>query len=380
MNNIQVQLEDGSYIGFTNTNISRSFLDIAGRFQLSIGLSKESSSYPIKIGDRINILIQSKVFLTGFVEGYRINQNSSNLNITFYGRDITCDIVDSTISFALAQGFTGAITLQKIYQTVLEKSGIDSKVLLGDNITDDDMFFQEGQSLIAKEGESIARYFQRAAEIKGLFVTTDGLGNIVITRGGNANKQIATKLLLQLGGKNNNIISSEASVDYSKRYYDYRLFSQPILNRFSKSVVPDNNDLYNGIMEGGTVTDDAIRKSRTLTMDTNLPLDKNDTIQRAIWEQSLRVSKSFRYTCLVNGFTYNDTNIWQPNILVTLSDTYAGISGNFLVDSVSFYLNDNASHTTLTLVDKNAYLLQANLQKQQDQAQRVGDSYINRFT
>lgn len=382
---INININGTDYTGFTSIEVSRGFLDASGAFDLEISLGASEGTvtladYPIKVGDAAKITVEGQRFLTGYVEKCDVRQTQSSITIGFSGRDVTTDVIDGTMSYQLSQGFPGAISLTEIMRTVLKDIGItDVKVVKGLGVSANDLFFEEGKTITPSEGQSVISYFQKAAGDKGFFINTTGNSDLVIIRGDRPDETTPIKLLLQIDGKNNNILESSVSIDNTKRFYDYIGYSQPQLNNFQESDKPSNTGLFNGILDPGTVVDNEIRKTRSIHLETNLPLDKDNTKTRMEWELALRRGRSVQYNCKVQGYTYDGINVWKPNLQIKLIDEYAQVSGTFLVDHVKFVESLNDEATELNLVNINTYKLQAELTKQQDQAEQLGNGYKASF-
>lgn len=378
---IKVNVDGTELVGYTKVTVERGFKDSCGQFSLTVSLNDKNNvpqfdEYPIKIGSSIQILVEEQPFLTGFVDSNIVNQSSNSLMIGFSGRDRTEDVVDSTISKSQVDGFLGNISLENISKSVVKSLGITDIDVI--NLTGDDLFFQKNEFIMPTEGEPAMEFLQKLAEIKGVFMNTDGLGNIQIVRGGNSKSEIKTKLLNEIEGNNNNILQSSSRVDYSKRYNQYIAYSQQSSAQASLSGKrPTAKDLYSPKSDDTASIDRDIRPSRVYNFIANMPLDEQGLETRATWENSLRRAGAIKYSCMVQGYTYDGKNIWEPNILVNLVDEYAKINANMLVDHIRFVESTENVVTHLSLVSADSYELEAQLTRQQRQTQVIAQGYIS---
>ena len=111
-----------SYTRATSISVSRSLRNLVGWFELTSS-ADERNALPIKIGDRIEIASGGQVLLTGFVEQLSVRQSASSHEIKISGRDITADLVDSTLK---TKTFKGPIALDALIKRVLEAQGLSS--------------------------------------------------------------------------------------------------------------------------------------------------------------------------------------------------------------------------------------------------------------
>lgn len=378
---ISVKVSGNDFVGYTKITVQRSFLEACGHFSLTVSLvdkngNPQFNDYPINVGDDIEILVNDQTFLTGFVDRCEGTMSAESNVIIFYGRDRTEDIVDSTLSAAQVKGFLGNTTLTKICESVISSLGITN--INVNNLTGETISFENFQFSMPMEGEPAIQFLQKLAQSKGVFINTDGQGNLQIVRGQNETGQVQTKILAQVDANKNNVIRRSFSVDNSRRFNQYIGNSQQSLAQNTLSdEKPTINDLYNVRNGVNSSVDSKIRKSRILNFVSNLPLDQNQLSLRARWENSLRRSGAIHYSCMMQEFTYDGTNIWEPNTFVQVIDDYAQINANMLVNKVRFIQSTKNLEAHLQLVSADAYILQSELDQQQVQGQNLASGYLS---
>jgi len=139
----------------------------------------------------------------------------------------------------------------------------------------------------------------------------------------------------------------------------------------------DGTSAENAVSQTGEATDDKIRTSRQLEITSNSS-DANVTLKNlAKWHANLKRVRGTSYTVVVQD-VYQDeakTRIWKTNELVEVVDDFADVSATLLISSVEYNFNlESGTTTTLTLVDKDAYTLEANISSAE---QRVNDKGLN---
>lgn len=346
---MKIRVDGQEYVGFEVAATSRHFLDVCGTYMFTTS-PQTVAKYPLRCQQSCEVIVEDQIFVTGFIEKVNIIQSSQNVSISVEGRDKTCDLVDSTIDNAFVSQFDGTSTLQEVCQQaldVLDLSDIITKTLvplkpLG-----------KGTYVIPFVGERAFDFLQRYAKLSQVYLTTDGLGNLVITRSAYADN--STPLLADVLRVGSNVLEATYNVDSVHRYNLYRDYSQ-----LSATSIESANQLGDTTEVRGQIIDSQIRKGRQWVFIDDIPVDEQTAQQRAVWEKNYRLAKSESYTCTVSGHTKSDGSIWEPNTLVQVVDDIVGFQSKILlIDCVSFYESiTEGKTTTLNCVDPLCYTLQ----------------------
>ena len=145
---------------------------------------------------------------------------------------------------------------------------------------------------------------------------------------------------------------------------------------FSFGADVDNANVVN---QSGTDTDDKIRESRQLRIMSGSSDSSGDLGNLATWHANLRRARSTDYSIVVQGFHQDDaqTKLWIPNQLVQIIDEFADVSATLLIRSVEYNFNlTTGSTTTISLVDKDAYTLEANISNAEERVNKIGNNLI----
>jgi len=220
----------------------------------------------------------------------------------------------------------------------------------------------------ASVGEGLFDFIEKYARKRQVLLSSDGDGNIVLNRAGTS--RALTPLLNKLNGQSNNIKSGNISYDTTQRFNKYIMQSQLNNSAVSNSSGTNTQD---AVSQEGQATDNKIRASRQIELVSNSS-DSSVTLKDlASWHANLRRVRGTIYDVVVQGFYQDESNtrLWVNNELVRVEDDFADVKATLLIRSVRYKFDlESGSTTKLSLVDKDAYTLEANISNAE---QRVND-------
>lgn len=351
-------LDGVPYTNFTKLSVTQSIEDFAGVFNFEatdVDGTFNRDDYPAKIGSFCRVTIDDIAVLTGYVEVIDISQDAESHSVNIAGRDVTCDLVDSSVPPSL--NFSAqTISLEKMINDLQDLIGLDLPIIneVAD-LTDfdsDTIFSLEAQGTIFEFLEPLARK-------KGVLLTTDGNGSIVITRGGfggELGKDIFNILKDGESG-NNNVISSRITYDYSDRFQEYIGGSQSNLQALSDlDSDVDNESITNSI--ASVIDDKAPRDTRKFYFIAEETTNTADLNTRINWEANVRKTRSRVYEATLEGHTITGGVPYWFNEKAIVIDDPMGVSERMLVQSVTFTESvADGELTTLKFVYRDAYTL-----------------------
>jgi len=399
---IYLKVNGELYQGFTDIYYSKSIEDLCGTFSFSMSTSKDRR-VPFKVNDECQVIVKNVPLLTGYIEAMNGSHSIDNHSISVSGRDRTCDIIDSTIQGnidfktpiklvdlignVLAEGNLGFINvfnlsgrkliieevasnkkkpkvsaefLKKLAELDRQKDKKEKDIALEKKAAGiiDDPILPLNESVSAKVGENMFEFIEKYCRKKGVLITTDGYGDIVIIRAGM--KYLDGVLLNEINGKKNNIISANISYDNSERFYRYICKSQG-----NPSVSALTEDDGAGLVEMestiGEAIDSEIRNTRYLEFANETSSESTTNKDRAKWEANIRRARSKVYRCTTNRmFVDGEENVlYAPNIALYVKDDFWNIDSILLIKSVDFSVSiENGIQVTLVLVARDAYTLE----------------------
>ncbi len=344
---LRIKLNGEEYTNWTRATLSRSLETCSGGFSFT-STANEKSVFPIKRGDRVQISIDNQDGLNGFVEKIGGGYTAVSHEIIVSGRDKTGDFIDSSVRSI--KEFTGAISLIDIIRNVLRSLG-QTGISVIDNTSGIETFKNSDISS-AEVGKNAFEFCELYARKRQVFLSTDGKGNILLTR---ANSEVApVKLQNILNGKDNNITSADFDFDDTKRFGVYEVKSQ--LNPY---FLETGDTPGNIVSQSGQANDSDIRSTRYLEINSEESSESQTCKDRANWQSNIRRARSMTYSPIVPVHSLNGY-LLAPNVLMEVNDVFANIQATLLVRSVVYSeSNTEGSKTQLDMTYRDAYTLQA---------------------
>lgn len=318
------------FAGWKSARIERSVEQISGAFALDLTekFPGQQHRWQIECGVECTLYLDGVTAITGAVDRSERSGSATDLRLSVSGRDRTADLVDC--SAVRADGTPGEIRGAKL-------DGLAKVLLKGFNV---DVVVASGLQLGAsfptwsiEPGESVYECLERAARQRAVLLTSDGLGNLVITRAGTQRNPNALV-------EGENLLTWNAVRDDSQRYHRYMLLGQ--------SAEIDSN------RGSARAVDDAVRTSRRLLLVAE-DLATGVTLRdRAQWERNVRRARGRTVTVTVEGFSAGE-RLWTPNERVAVRIPSADIDAELLIVSVTNSLDEKGAITELTLAPADAY-------------------------
>jgi len=313
--------------------------------------------------------------MTGYIDSAVIDQSVKGSTINLEGRDLTQDLLDSTLDSTLAPQISGGFYLDEIAQKLIDNLGIPIKATYDSSQTRP--FFKQDEFLTVTLGDTGYNYLEKYAKKAQVYLNTDPKGNINITSAVNA-PLISTKLLLDTSSNlTNNILHSTTTYDSKNLFSKYKCHAQqhklPIYIDKLKNASEYDTEINNIT---GLSQLKGVRTSRIFNFVADTPMNLATANKRAALQANFSRSNYFQYRCKVVGFTYDGITIWRTNIKVHVLDKLAGVNAILLVSEVHYVLSATEGETTeLILVYPDAFTLKAERTEQEQQSQKVGDVY-----
>ena len=303
---ISVVVDGVAYQGWLQSEVQRSLETISGTFSIPVSLLPGNPP-PIKRQDQVQVLIGNTVVMTGFVLAAEPFYRRGDCGMRIMGRDRTGDLVHCSAIHKGGQWRSAG--LDRIARDLVAPFGLEVVVEtdLGDKITDFKL----------SHGETVLDALARAARLRGVLVTRDDAGRLLLTKAG-------VKVFDGVIQRGVNVIAMESLGTDDNRHSLYLAFGQ-----------------------GNTGGDfETARGMKALAVDLNmrryLPLVINahgnitPAELQTLVDHTARVrrghSMGLRYT--VEGWTWRGKP-WPLNHRVTVLDDVAGTNGDqWLIASV----------------------------------------------
>lgn len=349
---ITIEVDGIEYGDFVNISVLNTLDTLSGEFTFNSRVTS-TENFPVKVGQETIIRVEGVPVITGFVESNDVDNDAETHDLIIAGADKTMDITNSTFSEGIS--FQSDISLKDLIAQTLDMVGIPNIKVIDD--VGDLTNFLSSEVNKAAVGDSIFTFLEETARKKQVFLITDGLGNIVISR--SRGVSVNDILISDPDNPTSNIKRSRVSYNNSDRFNKYVIKSQENvsgLGSLGSLSAPENI-----VDKDASATDPDIRTSRVLTLNADKSYSTDQLIDRAKWEANIRRIKSRVYSATMQGHLRpSGEGIWRPNQLVQVNDVFCDINAVRLINTVRYHLNnEDASHTVLSFVDPDAYKVQA---------------------
>ncbi len=368
---ITIEIAGTKFEGFESVSVSKNIETISGSFALSATSDGpiSTAAFPIRAGDPCKIFIKEETIINGFVDDAEVRYDAFAHVLDITGRDRTEDVIDST--FIVQRAFNSPINLEDVIRTTLRKidEAVGGSTVFGENgieilneVGTIENFSTE-ESVAAEIGQTLFEFFETYARKRQLLLTSNGNGDIVLTRSGPT--LVSTVLQHKVGGgEANNIKSGRIKYDHKDLFHTYLMQSQSNPSAFSSIKGAIGIDQGTVADQNGQATDEKIRKSRRLVIPSKTSDNNADLQKLAEWHRDIRRARQTPYSVVVQGFHQDveQTKVWTINQLVKVEDDGADVHATLLIKAVDYKLDLQAgSTTTIHLVPPESYALQGKI-------------------
>ncbi|MBK68028.1 MAG: hypothetical protein CMP22_07865 [Rickettsiales bacterium] len=337
MSEIVLKLGDKTYSGWKAFEFSKSVEALSSGFYLS---SVHTENLQIGPDTELEVFISNNKILSGYIDTVNFNLQGDQYGIDFQGRDKACDLIDCS---AEVKNYIN-IDLNSIVNNVIRPFGFafENQTTINPKFKKFDI----------EPAETVYDVLDKLSSSSGIFFNTDENGNIIAQDYG----------VTQSGGSlilGDNVASIEVNQDFTDRFSEYKVVGQ--------SQGDDSLFGVDASSPTGKATDRRIKRYRPLTIQHDENTTYSIAKKRAEWEATVRATRSLNISVSVPLWTISeDSNVlWQVNQIVSLKADQIGLSGNFLISSLRFSLDESGSKTILDLVRPDAYQPQPILEQEE---------------
>lgn len=357
-NKVSLVVGGQKYSGWESVEITSALDSIARSFQLGISLNSPSkwSLKNFMVGQKVQVLIDSDLVLSGYIEQTPVSYDANQKTITIAGRSKTGDLIDccafpsgekipnvkewenkitpqgNVVSYAdtTARNWKNE-KIERIIANLIAPYGI--KLISEVNLPD------------VKNNFSITNTDKIIDSIRNLTKNADLLfsdnenGDLVLVKKATneADKQ-TTKIVL---GKH--ILRGSAKFDGTKLYSFYGVVGQDkgTNTNLGKQISSSSH------LQPGSLKDMLKRDRYIYTKAKGQANNKNCEIE-AVGNQKFADSEFYKATYVVQGWRYDDAHLWKVNQLVQIEDPFLCKDGSqwHLIKSVKFSLTNQGGMTT----------------------------------
>lgn len=323
---VRLEVDGTLYGGWTSIAITRGLEQLAGTFDLSVTerWPGQAAPRPVNLGAACRVLVDNEPVITGYVDDVAIAYSATDHTVTISGRDKTGDLVDCCPPSTQLKGATLAALASSLAAPfgigVVDKAGTGAVPHIKTN-----------------PGDTVFEILEQLARAKGVLLTTDGRGQLVITRAGGD----AAPVALELG---KNIREGKATFSMRERFSSVTVVGQS-----------SATSTWNGAavsQQKTVVTDAGVPRHRPLVLVAEQ--EHQGAHERAQWEVNVRYGKGNTATYTVYGWKAGG-KLWTPNTRVSIRDAFSGLDVSWLIGSVRWTLDDQGYRSELTIYPAEAF-------------------------
>lgn len=338
-------LVDGRiYEGWTSMAVTRGLEQAAASFSLTVtqrwgGMAED---WPLEVFTPVELYLGKDLVLTGHVDqaSHAVAAGKSDIRVT--GRSKVADLVDCTPELTGTE-FRRS-TLPAIARALAAPFGVE--VL--DEANAAAPFALEAFDRTDTAFDTIARL----ARMRGVLVTDDEQGRLLLTRAGSARAN--GRLVL---GKDlpSNLQSAEATFDGSKRFSRYIVLAQQpsaAANDIGGDGDAEDDEPAQRPGAGdapaivGTADDPGVPRYRPRIIRAEGNGTAADAQARATWAAITAAARAISLNVELPGWRQPDGSLWRCNQLVPCLIPRMGLDRDLLVTEVEFSLQPGAGRVT----------------------------------
>lgn len=334
---VQLRVNGVDYSGWKSVRIARSIEQIASSVELGVTDTDPDTLKelrPIQPGDSFELRVadlfqrNGRVVMAGFIDDREASQTKDSHELRVSGRSYTGQLVDCAAIHKTGQWINR--TMKQIAEDLCKP--FDILVFVR---TDVGSPIPEWK---IEPSESVFSCLERLARDRGVLLTTNDFGHLVIERAGNDSASAAL-----INGQN--ILSASLIRSLRDRFSSYTV----------KAQRKGSDDVY-----GDSLSVSATAKDKNVGLDRKLIILADDQTdyagakRRAQWEANVRAGRATQLTVRVLGWSHAD-GLWQPNTLVTVQHPWLDLNSELLIKTVIFTLDEGGAITELQLTRREAF-------------------------
>jgi prophage tail gpP-like protein len=318
---------------------------------------------PLDWGAKCEILIDKETWLIGWVDDVLPEAGNSGNSVTIIGRDLTGDLVDCPPDPRGKHEYRD-ISLTEFAEKLCKPFGIKVRADVDVGPKFDKCVVEAGETVLS----AIAKY----AKQRGVLVTTDRVGTLVITRSGQ--ERAADDIAFP-----GNVTRARGSFSGRERFSDYFVKGQseknagkraktaaldataepldaPPATSSTSSTADEDVPEGAGALVMGHARDGEVTRWRPHISMARTKANAFDAQRQAEWEMRTRRGKGDKEDYVYRGFRAGlGGQLWKPNTLSMVKDSFARIERDMLLAGVRLSYGDRGEQTKLRMTGPEAY-------------------------
>lgn len=370
---VTLSIDGRNFDQFFRADLCHDLSELAASFELSCRdearamqtwdyATPVDGSGPLDWGKQVTITIDGEIWLIGWVDDVMPDASVGQNGVVITGRDMTGDLVDCPPDPRGKHEYRD-ISLTEFAEKLCSPFGI--KVRCDTDVS------PNFDKMTVEAGETVLSALSKYAKQRGVLITTDRVGTLVITRSG----QERAAGSIQFPG--NNVTRLRGSFSARERFSDYFVKGQSEKNggKRGKSAAldataaplesapsqpapatsdPEDEPEGAGALVMGHARDPEVTRWRPFIAMARTKATSFDAQRQAEWEMRTRRGKGDKEDYSWPEFRANG-QLWKPNTITDVVDAYSNIDRDMLVAGVRVSYGERGVRTGLRLTGPEAY-------------------------
>ncbi|MGU5714783.1 phage baseplate assembly protein [Aeromonas taiwanensis] len=348
---ITLRVDGQIYGGWQKVRITRSLRDIAGDFELSLTRKWDNpSEMVIKPLSACTVHIGNDLVLTGYVDDFIPSYDAREVSWVVSGRSKTSDLVDCSAIYKTGQWTN--VTLDRVARDICAPFGIDVVVEcdLGDAFS----------RVAIEQGETCFELLDRLAKLRGILLTTNEKGELVLTQA--SETPMGASLIL-----GENILAARGNFSMRDRASEWIVKG----SSYAGGATWDNTAPSTIGGQKAVVTDPAVTRYRPRIIIAEDVTTVAGASKRGQWQKQRSIGEGTQTEITVAGWRTQGMEgstgpLWRINRMCPIKDEIQGLDESWLIVTVTLMEDDkNGREAIINLTPREAMLIPAEVVKKQ---------------
>lgn len=359
------------YDNWTSFELTRDMSEISGGFRVELRDATRHTSFPwadlmdakamVVEGLEVTVALDGKPVLKGWIDDIAPRSGGGQASVSVTGRDKTCDLIDCAATVNGPWEYRNQ-KVDQIVSAIVKPFGLTVRadVDVGEAI----------DRIVLEPGETAMSAIEKACRMRQLLVTSDGLGGIVLTRGGKGRAPAALRY------PNGNVVESAGSSSMRQRFSEYHVVAQAEKAGGRRKSKPAKLDVTahplgeegagggGGAGSGGeeaagtkivgTAKDSGVKRYRPHVALARTQCDAKTAQKQADWMERTARSAALKYDYVVRDYGANG-QLWRPNELTMVEDDFQNLARDLLIAGLVYAYGAEGAVTRLRVTGPEAF-------------------------
>lgn len=326
MADVILKVDGDDYGGWTSVEVRRSLEDVAGSFRLQVTDRWPDSGERRPLAPHVSctLAIDGEPVLSGVIDDVAPSYDANSHSVQVSGRSTPGQLVDCACE--IPTGELRGLSLAAIARRLAEPFGVD--------VVDLAQATEPFPRVQVEQGETVFDILERLARQRGVFLTDNALGQLVIRRR-------STDLQCHIE-KGVHVLSASADLRGNDQFSNYTVKGQ--------AEGSDRTAAGISARSSGRAVDASVPIHRPMIVLSETQGGSRALKERAEFEAALRRGRARRWTYAMQGWRRPDGALWATAEEVEVTDDFMGlVSERLLVVAVALSFNDQGEMVELEL-------------------------------